>query len=154
MKKNIILILSVIFITSCYPTKEVISDNYKVDDELNFVILKYSEPTNKGSFIRSNDAKYVDLTISMTNKSPKSREVDFTNFFIVNERNDMKSPLWKVNRIMETAGTENTSVKFESMETKKLWLCFLAPKNEQIKYLIFNEQKIELKFGKTKQAMF
>ena len=154
MKKNIILILSVIFLTSCYPTKEVISDTYKVDNELNFVILKYSEPTNNGSFIRSNEAKYVDLTISMTNKSSKSREVDFTNFFIVNERNDLKSPLWKVNRSVETAGTENTSIKFEPMETKKLWLSFLAPKNEQIKYLIFNDNKIELKFGKTKQAMF
>ena len=99
-------------------------------------------------------AKYVDLTITMTNKSSKAKEVDFTNFSIANDRNDMTSPLWKVNRSIESAGAENTSVKFESFETKKLWLSFLAPKNDQIKYLIYNGRKVELKFGKTKQAMF
>ena len=154
MRKTITLIFTTLFLTSCYPTKEVISENYEVDNELNFKILKYSEPTTNASFIRSDDAKYVDLTITMTNKSAKPREVNFKNFFIANDRNDMSSPLWKVNRDIETAGTENTSVKFEAFETKKLWLSFLAPKNDQIKFLIFNGEKIELKFGKTKQAMF
>jgi hypothetical protein len=154
MKKIIILILITCLFTSCYPTKEIFSNTYKVDNELHFKILKYSEPTTNASFIRSNEAKYVDLKISMTNQSSKSREVDFTNFLISNDRNDMKSPLWKVNRIIETAGTENTSVKFEPSETIKLWLHFVAPKNDQIKYLIYNGNKIELKFGKTKQTMF
>lgn len=153
MKKIIILITTSILFTSCYPTKKVFSDTYKVENELNFKILKYSEPTTNGSFIRDNKAKYVDLTISMTNQSAKAREVDFTNFLIANDRNDMTSPLWKVNRSIEPAGTVNTSVKFKPFETKKLWLHFLAPKNDQIKYLIYNGKKVELKFGKTKQTM-
>ncbi|WP_405293063.1 hypothetical protein [Algibacter sp. Ld11] len=154
MKKPITFIFTILFLTSCYPIKEVISENYEVDNELNFKILKYSEPTTNASFIRSEDAKYVNLTITMTNKSSKPREVNFGDFFIANDQNDMKSPLWKVNRGVEMAGTENTTVKFEALETKKLWLSFLAPKNAQIKFLIFNGKQIELKFGKTKQAMF
>ena len=154
MRKIIILFLITFLFTSCYPSKEVFSDTYKVQNELNFKILKYSEPTTNASFIRSNEAKYVDLKIIMTNKSTKAKEVDFTNFSIVNDRNDMKSSLWKVNRGIELAGTVNTSVKFEPLETKKLRLSFLAPKNDKIKYLIYNGTKIELKFGKTKQTMF
>lgn len=154
MKKTVASIFTILFLTSCYPTKEVISENYEIDNDLNFKILKYSEPTINGSFIRSDDAKYVNLTITMMNKSSKPREVNFKDFFIVNDQNNMKSPLWKVNREIEIAGTEKTSVKFETLETKKLWLSFLAPKNDQIKFLIFNGKKIELKFGRTKQVMF
>lgn len=154
MKKIITLIFAVTFLNSCYITKEVISNDYEVDSELNFKILKYAEPTNKGSFIRSDDAKYVDLTIMMTNKSSTAKEVNFTDYYISNEREDLRSPLWKVNREMEFAGTERKSVIFMAFETKKLWLSFLTPKNEQIKFLFFNGKKIELTFGKTKQEMF
>ena len=80
MRKIIILFLTTFLFTSCYPTKEVFSDTYKVENELNFKILKYSEPTTNASFIRSNEAKYVDLTITMTNKSSKAKEVDFLIF--------------------------------------------------------------------------
>lgn len=154
MKKIITLIFAITFLSSCYLTKEVISDDYEIDNELNFKILKYAEPTTNGSFIRSADAKYVDLTIIITNKSSKSREVSFVDYYIANERGDMRSPLWKVNRDIELAGTERKSVKFAAFETKQLWLSFLAPKNEQIKFLYFNGQKIELIFGKIKQEMF
>ena len=154
MKKIITLIFAVTLLNSCYLTKEIISNDYEVDNELNIKILKYAEPTTKGSFIRSDDAKYVDLTIMMTNKSSKLKEVNFTDYHIGNEREDLRSPLWKVNREIEFAGTESKSVKFEAFETKKLWLSFLAPKNDQIKFLYFNGKKIELTFGKTKQEMF
>ena len=154
MKKLIALLLTASFLHSCYTTKEVISNNYEMDNGVNFKILKYAEPTTKGSFVRSEDAKYVDLTITMTNKSPKGRKVDFVDFYIGNDRGNMKAPLWKVNREIELAGSENKSVEFEAFETKKLWLSFLAPKDEQIKFLYFNGQKVELTFGKTSQEMF
>lgn len=93
---------------------------YKAENELIFKIFKYSEPTNNTRFIRSNEAKSVELTVNMTNKSFKAREVDFTNFSIENDRNDMTSPLWNTNRSIEPAGTENKSVKFEPFKTKKI----------------------------------
>lgn len=154
MKKILILISTIFLLTSCYPVKEIISKNYIINDELNFKILKYSEPTINGSFIRSNDDKYVTLKIVMTNKSSKPKDVSFDKYYIVNDKNNLKSPLWRVNRGIELSGTVNKSVKFEGLETKNLWLHFLAPKNEQIKFLIYNGKKIELKFGKTKQSMF
>jgi hypothetical protein len=154
MKKIITLILTVTLLSSCFPTKEVISDNYEIDNELHFKILKYSEPTTKANFIRSEEAKYVDLAITMTNKSATSKEVSFIDFYIVNESGNMRSPLWKVNREIEFTGAERKKVRFEAFETKKLWLSFLAPKNEQIKFLYFNGKKVALTFRETKQEMF
>ena len=153
MKKNITLLLTII-LTSCYPSKQVISENYQINSELNFKVLKYSEPTVKPNYIRSEKNKYVDITITMTNKSSKSKDVDFTEFYISSELNKPKSRLWRVSQNFERIGIENTSVKFNAFESKKLWLTFLTPKNEQIKFLFFNGKKIELNFGKTKQNIF
>lgn len=154
MKRILLLIFTIFLLTSCYPVKEIISDNYIINNELNFKILRYSEPTNNGYYVRSNDDKYVTIKIVMTNKSSTPKEVSFNNYYIVNDKNNIKSPLWRVNRAIEPAGTENKSVKFKGLETKNLWLHFLAPKNEQIKFLIYNDKIIELKFGKTKQSIF
>lgn len=90
----------------------------------------------------------------MTNKGATSKEVSFIDFYIVNESGNMRSPLWKVNREIEFAGAERKKVRFEAFETKKLWLSFLAPKNEQIKFLYFNGKKVALTFRETKQEMF
>ncbi|WP_346880834.1 hypothetical protein [uncultured Algibacter sp.] len=154
MRKILIVILIGIFLCSCIPIKEVISETYQIDNALSFKILKYSEPPYNASFTRSNDAKYVTIKIIMTNNDSKNKEVSFEEFYISNNRDDIKNPLWKVNRGVELAGTVNKSVTFESSKPKKLFLFFLAPKDDEIKYLYFNGKRIELNFGKTRQSMF
>ncbi|CAL2078619.1 hypothetical protein [Tenacibaculum sp. 190524A05c] len=153
MKKKL-LILTLLIISSCYPVKEIISENYKIDNDLEFTILKYSEPTNNPGYIRSNDDKFITLKIKMTNKSLNSRVVKFDKYYLVNDKKNFRAPLWKVNRFVEKLYTENKSVKFNGLETKNLYLKFLVPKKEQINYLIFDDQLIELKFGKIKKTMF
>jgi len=151
MKK--IFIITILLFTSCFPSKEVISGSYDINSELNFKILRYSEPTTIPGFIRDNKAKYVELTIIISNKSNKPNKVNFENFYIESD-NGIKSQLW---RVYKTSLIMNTIIKkevdFKSLETKKLWLFFLTGKNETIKSLIFNQQKVELKYGKTKQVM-
>lgn len=152
MKKTYVIILS-IFLSSCYSVREIISDTYKFDNDLEFKIINYSEPPNSGNFIRSNNDKYVEIKILMTNKGKEIKTPDFKDFYIISKQNNVKIPLWRIGAGIQPLGRENTTTKIEPFGTKKIWLKFVANKTHEIKFLYFNNKIIELNFGKTKQSL-
>ncbi|WP_299673463.1 hypothetical protein [uncultured Tenacibaculum sp.] len=154
MKKTIIFTFLITVLYACYPVKQIVSKNYKLNDDLSFTLIKYSEPPTQPYFIRSENEKYVTIKIEMKNLTSYDREVNFWNFEIGSDEGIFdRYPLWKIVSGIQLAGTVTKSTKFLPNESKKIWLNFIVPKEKNIKYIIFNGNKEEISFGKTKQSI-
>lgn len=156
MKKNIFYFFLAFLLNACHPLTEIISENYVVNKNFNLHIHNFSDVNNQGfAYFDGKIGKYVSLTISITNNASAKKELDFKTFAIDNTQMNLKIPLYSV----AMAGTgwriggKNKNVTFNGGETKKLWIAFITPKEGRVTSLFYDNQKIELKYGKTKQVL-
>lgn len=134
--------VSVLF-TGCYSTLEVVSQNYKYDNDITFTIDKVQEGTNistgNGYYYARKDSKFVFLYISLKNNSDEKKELDFGNFYLLEPKSHTK---YKVEfAMLESAvnmfGHVNSEIKRN--DTKKRKLVFTFPQNEKAEMLSVND---------------
>ncbi len=150
MKKKILSLIILLFMTSCYTTYKVITERYNFNEKINFTIDKVVEDKQvydgNGYWKPKSGYKFITLFITLNNETNEKQPLNFNDFYLINLNNKEK---YKVEMVMLT-GPINIKGKIESTieknDTKKRRVIFTFPENEKAKFVLANNNIIEIKY--------
>ncbi len=152
INKFVLIIILCLTNGGCLPVKMLNGDNYPIEDGLTLNLIKYYEPPNT-SFVEKPGEKFIIIVISIENKTNDEREVDFSNFSVSSDKS-IFFPLFRVIKPLGEPYSLYKRIKFKPLETKKLFLEFSIPSEEEnIRFLRHNKSIINLEYGETKNEL-
>jgi len=156
MKNKATLMLLLLLLNSCVTATYIVSDNYTINNNFELAIHTYTDAFHGVAYFNGEVGKYVVLTITVTNNDYSRRKLDFKNFTVVNSITNFKIPLYSLamSGTNWQAGGSNKTINFNGKESRKLRIGFITPKEGELISLYYEDKKIKLKFGDTKQVLF
>lgn len=152
--KKITVLLFILF-ASCYPLTTMVNESQPIGEDFEIKINKFSD-VNQNVTARFNgkEGKYTWFVVTIKNNGTKAKKLDFNKFYVENSLLEPRIPIYDiVSSIGWDLGDRKKVLNFYGGETKNIRMIFITPAFGKINAVFYEEKRIELKYGETKQRL-
>lgn len=150
MKKNLLLFLLALSVTSCYTAYEVIPQKHTYSNTINYTIDKIEEGQTvaygNGSYNASRGNKFVFVYLTFKNELDQKQDLDFDDFLLLNPKTKTKHKAEWAMVVGPINIWGNIDSYINSGDTKRRKLVFIFPEEDKAEYLMVKEDIVEIQY--------